>query len=196
MRRNGNLKKFKNATDDLNKMQEALLPAADPSADTGNSVALAEFISFAVGDVQYGVDVVAVREIKEWSRVTRLPDQPDYMRGVLNLRGAIVPIVDLRCRFGQGLTDINPAHIVIVVQIGDRQVGLLADRVIDIVSFEPGRILPVPNVGRSAGTGFLSGLVNVEGDLIALVKLDSLLGIQAVQDTSQTLGAPVAAHVH
>ena len=79
----------------------------------------AEFISFAIGDDQYGVDIMAVREIKGWSEITHLPRQPDYVRGVLNLRGVIVPIIDLRCRFGQGLTEATPLHIVIIVQIGE-----------------------------------------------------------------------------
>jgi purine-binding chemotaxis protein CheW len=86
---------------------------------------------------------MAVREIKEWSNVTSLPGQPDYVRGVLNLRGVMVPIVDLRCRFGQGLTASTPTHIIIIVQIDGRQVGLLADRVLDIVAFETARIQKV-----------------------------------------------------
>ena len=90
-----------------------------------------KFISFAIGDDQYGVDIMAVREIKGWSQITRLPRQPDYMRGVLNLRGVMVPIIDLRCRFGQGMTEATPLHVVIVVQIGASHVGLLADRVLD-----------------------------------------------------------------
>jgi purine-binding chemotaxis protein CheW len=101
-----------------------------------------QIISFAIGNDQYGVDIMAVREIKGWSEITHLPRQPDAVRGVLNLRGAIVPIIDLRCRFGQGLTDASPIHVVIIVQVGVRQVGLLADRVLDIVSFDPGQVQP------------------------------------------------------
>src|SRR6478672_13902077 len=90
-----------------------------------------ELISFAIGDDQYGVDIMAVREIKGWSEIAHLPKQPEYVRGVLNLRGVIVPIIDLRCRFGQGLTEATALHIVIIVQIASRQVGLLGDRVLD-----------------------------------------------------------------
>ena len=79
-----------------------------------------EFISFSIGDDQYGVEIIAVREIKGWSDVTHLPRQPDYVRGVLNLRGVMVPIIDLRCRFGQGVTEARPMHVVIIVQIGDK----------------------------------------------------------------------------
>src|SRR3990167_1798817 len=90
-----------------------------------------QFVSFAIGDDQYGVDIMAVREIKGWSEITHLPKQPDYVRGVLNLRGVIVPIIDLRCRFGQGMTESTPLHVVIIVQIDQQLIGLLADRVLD-----------------------------------------------------------------
>ncbi len=134
-----------------------------------------EFISFAIGDEQYGVDIMAVREIKGWSDITHLPKQPDYVRGVLNLRGAIVPIVDLRCRFGQGLTETTPLHIVIIVQIGDRQVGLIGDRVLDIVAVTPAQIQPVPRTGHTHSTNFLAGLVSNEEVMIALIDLPNLL---------------------
>jgi purine-binding chemotaxis protein CheW len=78
-------------------------PGSNNQRDDENArtpAATSEYISFAVGDEQYGVNIMAVREIKDWSVITQLPNQPDYMRGVLNLRGAIVPIIDLRCRFG------------------------------------------------------------------------------------------------
>jgi purine-binding chemotaxis protein CheW len=134
-----------------------------------------EFISFAIGDDQYGVDIMSVREIKGWSDITPLPNQPEYVRGVLNLRGTMVPIVDLRCRFGQGLTEATPLHVMIIVQVEERPVGLLADRVLDIVAAESGAIQPVPTIAQTAGTQFLSGLVTVEGAMIALINLPSLV---------------------
>ncbi len=140
--------------------------------------ATTEFISFAVGDEQYGVNIMAVREIKDWSAITQLPKQPDYMRGVLNLRGVIVPIIDLRCRFGNGLTDATPMHVIIVIQIDGETVGLLADRVLDIIAVDPSQIQPVPKVSHDARTGFLSGLVAVEKTMIALIDLKSLLAAQ------------------
>ncbi len=155
-----------------------LVPSAAPQSNIGDHTSAAastEFISFAIGDEQYGVDIMAVREIKEWSGVTQLPNQPDYMRGVLNLRGVMVPIIDLRCRFGQGLSDATPVHVVIVVQVGNKTVGLLADRVLDIVSVEASRIQPVPQVSRSSQANFLSGLVTVDETMIALIDLPKLL---------------------
>ncbi|HTT48283.1 MAG TPA: chemotaxis protein CheW [Pseudolabrys sp.] len=152
-----------------------------------NATAQTQFISFAIGDDQYGVDIMAVREIKGWSDITHLPKQPEYVRGVLNLRGAIVPIVDLRCRFGQGLTETTPLHIVIIVQIGGRQVGLIGDRVLDIVSIDANQIQPVPRTAQATTSDFLSGLVTHDNTMIALIDLRNLL---TVQDGDAAGGSP------
>jgi purine-binding chemotaxis protein CheW len=136
-----------------------------------------ELITFAIGNEQYGVDIMSVREIKGWTDITHLPKQPDYVRGVLNLRGVMVPIIDLRCRLGEGLTDATPLHVVIIVQVGDQQIGLLADRVLDIVGFEATQVQPVPAVARNNGIDLLSGLVTSEAGMIALIDLQHLLTI-------------------
>jgi len=163
-------------------MSESVVsPAADSNPHAGgtggaqNAAAQIQFISFGIGDDQYGVDIMAVREIKGWSNVTHLPKQPEYVRGVLNLRGVIVPIVDLRCRFGQGLTETTPLHIMIIVQIDGRQVGLIGDRVLDIVSTDVDQIQPVPRTAQSSTADFLSGLVTHENAMIALIDLPNLL---------------------
>ena len=143
-----------------------------------------QLISFAIGDDQYGVDIMAVREIKGWTEITPLPRQPQYVRGVLNLRGVIVPIVDLRCRFGQGLTQATPLHIVIIVQIASKQVGLLADRVLDIVSLDANQVKPVPRVAQAQRLSFLSGLATTDDAMIALIDLPNLLSL-SVDDASE-----------
>jgi purine-binding chemotaxis protein CheW len=164
--------------------QAAIVPPGHPTDGDLADVKIAvdrdgsmpnQLISFAIGNDQYGVDIMAVREIKGWTDITHLPRQPDYVRGVLNLRGVIVPIIDLRCRFGQGLTEATPLHIVIIVHIGSRAVGLLADRVLDIVSLEQSQIQPVPRIAHAQRINFLSGLVNVDGAMIALIDLPNLL---------------------
>jgi purine-binding chemotaxis protein CheW len=154
------------------------------AANIQNSTLPTQVISFAIGDDQYGVDIMAVREIKGWSEITHLPKQPEYVRGVLNLRGVIVPIIDLRCRFGQGLTDATALHIVIIVQIASRQVGLLADRVLDIVSFETTQVQPVPRVANGARVNFLSGLVTIESGMIALIALTNLLTLTEEEEAA------------
>jgi purine-binding chemotaxis protein CheW len=145
------------------------------SHDPANAGQMVEFVSFAVDDEQYGVEITDVREIKGWTGVTHLPKQPDYVRGVLNLRGAMVPIIDLRCRFGRGTTEATPLHVMIIVQIGDTLVGILADRVLDIVSVEAAQIQAVPRVARDQRSELFSGLVTVEEGMIALIDLRHLI---------------------
>jgi purine-binding chemotaxis protein CheW len=156
--------------------------ALSPEHESSAGGAPTQLISFAIGDDQYGVDIMAVREIKGWTDITHLPGQPDYVRGVLNLRGVIVPIIDLRCRFGQGLTAATPLHIVIIVQIAAKSVGLLADRVLDIVSLNEGQIQPVPRIAPASRADFLSGLATIDGAMIALIELSRLLDAQIELD--------------
>ena len=163
-------------------------------ADAARATAFpTQLISFAIGDDQYGVDIMAVREIKGWTDITPLPRQPDYVRGVLNLRGVIVPIVDLRCRFGQGLTKATPLHIVIIVQIASKPIGLLADRVLDIVSLDETQIKPVPKVAQSQRMSFLSGLITTEAGMIALIDLPNLLSAHMDEDADAASGFRAAA---
>jgi purine-binding chemotaxis protein CheW len=175
------------------KVNQAITPAIIDSNDgigqpgaAGDAApaSRAEFISFAIGDDQYGVDIMAVREIKGWSNVTHLPKQPEYVRGVLNLRGVIVPIVDLRCRFGEGVTETTPLHIVIIVQIDGRQVGLICDRVLDIVSIDASQIQPVPRTAQATTSDFLSGLVTHDNEMIALIDLPNLLSAGEIAATA------------
>jgi purine-binding chemotaxis protein CheW len=161
-------------------MNQQAIASDISSATWAGSAAAAgqtQFVSFAIGNDQYGVDIMAVREIKGWTDITHLPKQPDYVRGVLDLRGAIVPIVDLRCRFGQGLTETTPLHIVIIVQIDGRQVGLIGDRVLDIVSVDAAEIKKVPDTGNREQASFLGGIVTLDNVLIALIDLPNLLSM-------------------
>ena len=151
-----------------------------------------QLISFAIGDDQYGVDIMAVREIKGWTDITPLPRQPQYVRGVLNLRGVIVPIIDLRCRFGQGLTQATPLHIVIIVHVASKPIGLLADRVLDIVALDATQIKPVPRVAQAQRLNFLSGLVTNESAMIALIDLANLLSLPVDEMGENANGAYAA----
>jgi purine-binding chemotaxis protein CheW len=153
-----------------------------------------QFISFAIDDDQYGVDIMAVREIKGWSEITHLPNQPEYIRGVLNLRGVIVPIIDLRCRFGQGLTEASATNIVIIVQLGSRLAGLLADRVLDIVSLEQAQMQAVPRIAQASRINFLSGLATIDTSMIALIDIKNLLAFSAEENDRAQNGASATSH--
>ena len=134
-----------------------------------------QFISFKIGDEEYGVDIMDIREIKGWTATTELPDAPPYLRGVINLRGAIIPVFDLRARFSGQLTEATPRHVTMVVTVGSRVMGLLVDAVADIITIPAQDIQPVPDIQSQDHERFLSGLVTVDGRMVALLDLDSML---------------------
>ena len=133
-----------------------------------------QFVTFAIGNEEYAVDIMQVREIQAWSQVTVLPNQPKYMRGVLNLRGIIVPIFDLRCRFGQGETEATPIHVVVIVAVKDRVIGILVDRVSDILTVENGEIRNVPDLDDQEDQDHIVGLVTAGDRMVALLDAASL----------------------
>lgn len=137
---------------------------------------LKQYVTFLVGDRAYGVDIVLVREIKQWTPTTALPNQPHYMRGVLNLRGTIVPVHDLRARFGGALTEATETHVVVIVWIGEQTVGVLVDAVSDIISVATDDIRPVPPSESDLDQSAINGLVNAESGMVALLDLRSLFG--------------------
>ena len=135
---------------------------------------LHQFISFRVGDEEFAIDIMAVREIKGWTQTAPLPNQPDYNLGVLNLRGTIVPTFDLGCRFGMGRTETTPFHVVIIVTVQERTMGLLVDAVSDILTVAEDQIRPVPDMDRIAAAEFLSGIIPVEENMVVLLSLEKL----------------------
>jgi purine-binding chemotaxis protein CheW len=145
----------------------------------GASAASKQYVTFLVSGRAYGVDIMLVREIKQWSPTTGLPNQPHYMRGVLNLRGTIVPVHDLRARFGGDLTEATETHVVVIVWIGDQTVGVLVDAVSDIISVSPDDVRPVPSSEADLDQSALNGLVNAESGMVALLDLKALFGERA-----------------
>jgi purine-binding chemotaxis protein CheW len=142
-----------------------------------------QFISFKIGDEGYAIDIMAVREIKGWTETTPLPNQPSYILGVMNLRGIIVPVYDLRCRFGMGLTEASRSHAIIIVSAQDRMAGLLVDAVSDILTVNSNEICPVPEAECGSSADFLSGIIPVNETMVVMLALDQLLvhGVSASQ---------------
>ena len=145
------------------------------NASEAGQTGVRQYISFKIGDEEYGVDIMAIREIKGWTDTTELPDSPPHLRGVINLRGAIIPVFDLRARFSGQLTEATPRHVTIVVTVGRRVLGVLVDAVADIITVAAADIQPVPELERGERSRFLSGLVTVEGRMVALLDLESML---------------------
>lgn len=150
----------------------------------------AQFITFSIGDEEFGVDIVKVQEIKGWTETTKLPSAPSYTLGVLNLRGIIVPIHDLRSRFGLGKTKPSANHVIVIVMINDRILGILVDAVSDILTVGAAKIRPVPEMGGHIDQRFLSGLVTVDSRMVALLELKLLFELDTLPDEAMDLPKP------
>ena len=145
--------------------------ATQPARDAGAR----ELISFRVGEQDYCVDIMAVREIRGWSPATPLPQQPPYMRGVINLRGAVLPIMDLAGRLGLPMAEPTVRHVIVVVRAGDRTMGMMVDAVSDILAVTPDMVQDSPDFAGEALRGFLRGIVVLGGRMIGEVALEHLL---------------------
>lgn len=144
-------------------------------------------LTFALAEEEYGVDILAVREIRGWSHVTRIPQAPDYLLGVLNLRGAIVPVMDLRLRFGLERESYDDTTVMIVVAIGERLFGIVVDAVSDVIDIDPSAIKPVPDMGAVVDTRYLKGLVTHEERMLMLLDVEKLMRPEDVETLDATL---------
>lgn len=135
-----------------------------------------ELIAFRIGEQEFCVDIMSVREIRGWTPATPLPRSPAYMKGVINLRGVVLPIIDLGARFGLATTEPTERHVIMVAHVGARLVGLLVDAVSDIVQLSDAAIQPTPDVASDQVKSFVKGIFAVEGGrMISLIDLDHVL---------------------
>jgi len=134
-----------------------------------------ELISFRIGEQEFCVDIMAVREIRGWSPVTPLPHSPDYVRGVINLRGAVLPVLDLSARLGLGAVEPTARHVIIVARIGERTVGMLVDAVSDILTVTDDMVQATPDVACETVRTFVKGIIAVDGRMISMISLGYLM---------------------
>lgn len=134
-----------------------------------------QLITFQLDEQILAVDIMAIREIRAWSPATPLPNVPAHVRGVVNLRGVVLPVLDLRHRLGWGATETTGRHVIIVVQIGEQLQGLIVDAVNDIVTVQADALQPVPDVEESSAGSFLDGLATIDDRMIMVLSLDKLL---------------------
>lgn len=139
-----------------------------------------EFLSFVLGEEQYALDIMAVKEIRGYEAVTKIANSPDFIKGVINLRGDIVPIVDLRIKFGVGEATYNEFTIVIMLNVCERIVGIVVDAVSDVIKLTNEDIKPPPEFGVAFDTRFLHGLSEVNGAMVILVNIESLISSDAL----------------
>lgn len=137
-----------------------------------------QLITFRIGDQDLGIDIMAVREIRAWSPVTPLPHAPSYVRGVMNLRGSVLPILDLREKLGWGVTDPGQRHVILVIQYFTRVLGLIVDQVSDIVTVDSGSLQPAPDLDVAAAR-LVEGLAPIDARMVMVLDLDRLLSRRA-----------------
>jgi len=145
----------------------------DPTAN--RSAKASELIAFNIGEQQFSLSTAAVREIRGWTPATPLPHAPPFVLGVVNLRGVVLPIVDLAVRLGFPPTQPTARHAIIVVEVGDQVAGLLVDGVSDIFTADDAQIQPTPEIAAETAKLYLRGVIAVDGRLIAVLDIANLL---------------------
>lgn len=153
-------------------MEAIELNENDLEVGGANSIQL---IAFSIGEQAYGVEITTVREIRAWNGATPLPNTREFVRGVVNLRGTIVPIFDLRARFGAGVTEATKTHVVVVLAVGEKWIGILVDAVSDILTVQKSDIHAVPE-GENMDSELLNGIVTHDGRMVGLIDLQVVVG--------------------
>lgn len=148
-----------------------------------------QYLTFALAGEDYGVDILAVREIRGWAKVTRIPQSPPFILGVLNLRGAIVPIMDLRGRFGLPEQERDALTVTIIVAVEGRHFGMVVDAVSDVLDVDSKQVREVPNFGQAVSADYLSGLVPSGERMVLLLQVERLLRSEEWQRLEQALPA-------
>jgi purine-binding chemotaxis protein CheW len=137
-----------------------------------------QFLTFTVDGEEYGVDIMTVREIKGWTETTRLPNAQEFMRGVMNLRGLIIPIFDLRTRFNRGLTEATAKHVIIILAVAERNIGILVDTVSDILDANFEQIKAAPEGDTTINSDYISGLISLDNRMVVLLDIEHLFETQ------------------
>jgi purine-binding chemotaxis protein CheW len=147
-----------------------------------------EYVTFVLGTEEYGIDILTVQEIRGYDAVTRIANAPAYIKGVINLRGAIVPIVDLRIKFALGTVTYDAFTVVIILNVRNRTVGIVVDGVSDVITLADEQIREVPPLAATIDTGYLSGLCSVNDKLLILVDIERLMTSAEMQLFDETIG--------
>ncbi len=136
-----------------------------------------EFVAFRINKQEFCVEIMSIREIRGWTQETVLPHAPEYVRGVINLRGTVLPIVDLAQRLGLGPTEPTARHVIVVAQLGTQLVGLLVEAVSDILTLNDEDVQPAPEVASDMVRDFMRGVVSIDERMINLVDLGNVLPV-------------------
>jgi len=141
----------------------------------GGSTVSSEFLSFTLGEEEYAIDILKVQEIRGYDAVTVIANTPDFIKGVINLRGTIVPIVDMRIKFHLGTVEYTQLTVVIILNLGHRVVGIVVDSVSDVLALSPEQIRPAPELSAALDTRYLTGLGTVDERMLIMVDIEKLM---------------------
>ena len=150
--------------------QVSPISTARADATAGN-----EYLAFKLGQEEYGIDILKVQEIRGYESVTRIANAPEFIKGVINLRGIIVPIVDMRIKFNLGEPRYDQFTVVIILCIGGRVVGMVVDSVSDVTTLQPEQVRPAPEMGTALNTDYLIGLGTLEERMLILLDIERLM---------------------
>jgi purine-binding chemotaxis protein CheW len=142
-----------------------------------------EYLSFRLGAEEYGIEILKVQEIRSYGAPTRIANAPAYIKGVINLRGVIVPIVDLRLALGCEKADYNDFTVVIVLNVNGHVAGAVVDSVSDVLELDQQMIRPVPQMAAAIDTSFITGIGNVQGRMLVLVDIEALMNTTSIDLT-------------
>lgn len=150
---------------------------ASPSQTTpsGEAISANEFLTFTLGTEEYGIAILNVQEIRGYDTVTQLANMPDFIKGMINLRGIIVPIVDMRIKFHLGHAEYNELTVVIILNVAHRVIGMVVDGVSDVITLSPEQIKPSPEFGSAIDTRYVMGLGTVDDRMLILVDIEKLM---------------------
>ncbi|MET3133269.1 purine-binding chemotaxis protein CheW [Oxalobacteraceae bacterium GrIS 1.11] len=147
----------------------------DAAHSEGAPAKAAEYLAFTLGQEEYGIDIQKVSEIRSYDAPTRIASAPEFMKGVVNLRGIIVPIIDMRIKFNLGTPSYDQFTVVIVLNIGNRVVGMVVDSVSDVTTLLPEQIKAAPDMGRALATDYVIGLGTLDERMLILIDIEQLM---------------------
>jgi purine-binding chemotaxis protein CheW len=159
----------------MTQMQAAIQEAGAPQPMVIAGKQANEFLTFTLGDEEYGVEILKVQEIRSYETPTTIANAPEFIKGVVNLRGVIVPIVDMRIKFGLGKADYNQFTVVIILNVVGRVVGMVVDGVSDVLTLPPEQIRPAPEFGAGLDTQYIIGLGTVGERMLILMDIERLM---------------------
>lgn len=145
------------------------------NAEAGSEAGNNEFLAFKLGKEEYGINTLKVQELRGYEKPTRIANAPDFVKGVMNLRGAIVPVVDMRIKFKLGEATYNESTVVVILNIGGRIAGMVVDSVSDVIVLAPEWIKPAPEMGTAFNSEYMTGLGTLDERLLILIDIERLM---------------------